>query len=143
MSHKLFVYGTLKKGFSNNHHLETSKFHGKNVTADKTFSMRSLGFFPAVFHGGEHAISGELFEVDDETLERIDRLEGNGRFYNREEVLLQDGEVAWMYFLESQGMEIGSASIKIVDGTASWEDNGVIDWLKFFQEKYSLDAGAK
>jgi gamma-glutamylcyclotransferase (GGCT)/AIG2-like uncharacterized protein YtfP len=136
MGHKLFVYGTLKQGFSNNRYLETAKFHGPNVTEDSTFTMVSLGFCPAVSSNGYHAISGELFEVDDETLNRIDMLEGNGRFYNREEVLLRNGEVAWMYMMERGGFPSNSPSIEIEDGIASWEGDRPTDWLEYFMGKY-------
>lgn len=102
--HRVFVYGSLKRGRYNNDLLRESHFIGERTTQDETWIMRSLGGFPGVvkkYHGGMSAsICGELYEVDDNTLARLDRLEGNGNFYNRELVRLRDeSESAWMYVL--------------------------------------------
>lgn len=102
--HRVFVYGSLKRGRHNNDILYDGRFIGERVTQDETWVMRSLGGFPGVvkeFHGGRSAsIYGELYEVDDMTLARLDRLESNGQFYNRELVKLRDeSEPAWMYVL--------------------------------------------
>jgi gamma-glutamylaminecyclotransferase len=102
--HRVFVYGSLKRGRYNNDLLRESRFIGERNTHDETWIMRSLGGFPGVVkehHGALSAsICGELYEVDDNTLARLDRLEGNGHFYNRELVRLRDeSEPAWMYVL--------------------------------------------
>jgi gamma-glutamylcyclotransferase (GGCT)/AIG2-like uncharacterized protein YtfP len=104
MNHRVFVYGSLKRDFYNNWFLTESRFVGDRLTQDETFVMCSLGGFPGViksFNGGEGAsIYGELYEVDDHTLTRLDMLESNGRFYNRELVGLRDEtDPAWMYIL--------------------------------------------
>jgi len=49
---------------------------------------------------GKHVTYGELYEVDNEVLEALDRLEGHPRFYRRErtEVLVGNRRVdAWIY----------------------------------------------
>ena len=102
--HRVFVYGSLKRGRYNNDLLRESRFIGERITQDETWIMRSLGGFPGVvkqYHGGLSAsICGDLYEVDDMTLARLDRLESNGHFYNRELVKLRDeSEPAWMYVL--------------------------------------------
>lgn len=102
--HRVFVYGSLKRGRYNNELLRESRFIGERITQDETWIMRSLGGFPGVvkqYHGGLSAsICGDLYEVDDMTLARLDRLESNGHFYNRELVKLRDeSEPAWMYVL--------------------------------------------
>ena len=90
--HRVFVYGSLRRGFHNFRLLEDSKFLGKATTAPE-FSMLHLGGFPGIIRGGETAIHGEVFEVDDATLLRLDRLEGHPGFYRREEttVVGEDG----------------------------------------------------
>ena len=105
--HRVFVYGSLKRGFYNNTLLYQSRFIGERITQDETWIMRSLGGFPGVvrkLHGGMSAsIFGDLYEVDDMTLARLDRLENNGHFYSRELVKLRDeNETAWMYVLKSE-----------------------------------------
>ena len=104
MMHRVFVYGSLKRGFHNNRLLEESRFLGERITSNETWTMYSLGAFPGViksFHAGVCAsISGDLYEVSDQTLTRLDMLESNGSFYKRELVPLHgEDEPAWMYVL--------------------------------------------
>lgn len=93
---KMFVYGSLKNGFGNNHLLMNSKFVRKDLTKEPTYTMFSFGGFPGIVRG-ESCISGELYEVDDDTLSNLDALESNGSFYQRELVKLDGGGEAWMY----------------------------------------------
>ena len=76
--HKVFVYGTLKQGHGNNRLLEGSLFCGKAIT-NNTFKMYDGGF-PYVVDdntiGGNYPVIGEVYEVDDATLKRLDGLEG-------------------------------------------------------------------
>lgn len=102
--HRVFVYGSLKRGYHNNAVLSESQFIGERFTEDKTWVMRSLSSFPGVLRcdrpSSAAAISGELYEVDDRTLKRLDRLESNGQFYQRELVHLRgEDSPAWMYVL--------------------------------------------
>ena len=103
----VFVYGSLKKGFGNHRLLENSKYIAKGVTVSEGFDMGSCGGFPGVTSGGEYRIYGELYEVDDDTFERLDTLEGNGHFYEREEIDIMSISqpaakvyTAWMYILD-------------------------------------------
>ena len=95
----VFVYGTLRKGYWNHSLLENSKFLGKAITKEK-YSLFADGI-PYVVKIPKTQIIGELYEVDKETLERLDRLEGHPDFYKREEieVLLDEKPMkAWIYF---------------------------------------------
>lgn len=103
--HKVFVYGSLKRGFGNNVLLADSNLIDTTLTKDR-FQMNSLGGFPGVVKSQKGFVSGELYEVNDTTLARLDQLEGNGRFYNREVVDLENGEEAWMYFLMEEYGEV-------------------------------------
>lgn len=74
MSHLVFVYGTLKKGSWNHHLLEKATFLGKSVTLGKLYD---LGGIPGFVRGNEDGlVHGELYRVDDETLDSLDVLEG-------------------------------------------------------------------
>ncbi|TXH08130.1 MAG: gamma-glutamylcyclotransferase [Spirochaetes bacterium] len=121
--HKLFVYGSLKRGFGNHRFLSESTFLATTTTADPAYSMLSLGAFPAVVDGGVDMIQGELYEVDDNTLAQIDMLEGNGRFYERFQVLLSNGEVAWMYHLVGATALSHGSEMQTSNGIAVWEDD--------------------
>jgi gamma-glutamylaminecyclotransferase len=90
MTHRVFVYGTLKKGFWNNPLLKGCEFFGSAVTVP-TYSMISVShavitLFP-VIRPSENGkpVAGEIYTVDDEVLERLDRLEGVHKgMYSRE-----------------------------------------------------------
>ncbi|NPE30568.1 gamma-glutamylcyclotransferase [Methanococcoides sp. SA1] len=105
----LFVYGTLKKGHKNHHLLDGSSFVSKNCTENK-FKMLDMGDFPAVVKGDSvSSIFGESFNVDDSILFAIDGFEG--KWFCREEVILKDSSVAWMYFLSNDVSYEGCSSI--------------------------------
>lgn len=80
---KVFVYGTLLRGHGNHRLLERARFLGNAVTATANWTMLHLGGFPGIVHSGSTRITGELYEVDDATLARLDQLEGHPNFYER------------------------------------------------------------
>jgi gamma-glutamylaminecyclotransferase len=80
MLHLVFVYGTLKKGFPNHaHYMASAGFLGRYQTLQKyplvLFGSRHV---PGMLDrpGDGHHIEGELYEVNDECLGRMDVLEG-------------------------------------------------------------------
>lgn len=94
---KVFVYGTLKKGFRNHHYLEG--FKGKQAFAPGIDLHKGEAPFPYAKRGERTAI-GELYEIDEETFKMLDRLEGHPRFYKREETRIVGEEIdtiAWIY----------------------------------------------
>ncbi len=102
---KVFVYGTLMSGYGNNRLLVGSTFLGKANTWTP-YEMISLGGFPAVvqpdvgFAGTQ--VHGELYEVDANTLQDLDRLEGHPHFYRRRLVWIEQGadmHEAWIYMV--------------------------------------------
>lgn len=96
---KVFVYGTLLKGFGNHRLMSTSKYLG-NATLEG-FDMFSLGAFP-VISPGKGRIAVELYEVDEGVMSSLDRLEGYPTFYNRMKVDIPGQEdQAWIYFMEN------------------------------------------
>lgn len=103
MSHLVFVYGTLKKGYPNHHLLEDgAAFLGERVTMPE-FTMHNIhGAYPAVELHGETAIHGELYSVTSDVFKDLDHLEGYPEYYNRCKVQLHGMEksYAWMYYME-------------------------------------------
>ena len=101
------VYGTLKRAHHNHKaYLEDSRFVGKGRTKDK---------YPLVVDGLPYLIEKkgkgynvdvEVFKVDDDTLRRLDALEGHPTWYRRKQIdiKLTTGAVvsAWIYFSLSQ-----------------------------------------
>ena len=79
MRHLVFVYGTLKKGFPNHdNYMESAKRLGKYQTIEKyPLVLCGARYVPCMINspGKGHHVEGELYEVDDECLDRIDALE--------------------------------------------------------------------
>lgn len=74
--HRVFVYGTLKRGYENHHLLARSEFIGRAYTASP---YRLLdGDYPVLRDNGENRcpVSGEVYEVDLQTISALDELEG-------------------------------------------------------------------
>jgi len=94
----IFVYGSLLSGERNHRVLEGARFIGEDRTAPH-FSLHDLGSYPAMVADGAHAIVGELHEVDELTLARLDSLEGHPNYYERHTITLADGSAAETYLL--------------------------------------------
>ncbi len=77
---KVFVYGTLKKGFSLNYLLANSIFIGE--ASLNGYDMYSLTSFPFITKG-KGKVYGEVYEVSEDLLKRLDMIEGG---YVRKEV---------------------------------------------------------
>ena len=119
--HSVAVYGSLRQGLGNHRLLEHVESHEKGVTLSN-FNMYSLGGFPAITEEGTAGVVVEVYDVDDATFARLDRLEGYPSFYDRKEVdvLLDNGNTvqAWIYYLHDQPAYAG-----LVEGN---------DWVKFY-----------
>ncbi len=79
MRQRVFVYGTLKKGFPNHdNYMKSAKELGKYQTIEKyPLILCGARYVPCMIcsPGDGHHVQGELYEVDDECLNRIDALE--------------------------------------------------------------------
>ena len=82
MTHRVFVYGTLKQGYPNNPLLEGSEFLGEAVTV-LTYKMVETSFPVIMPDPSGKPVAGEIYTVDDATLARLDELEREGRSYDR------------------------------------------------------------
>jgi gamma-glutamylcyclotransferase (GGCT)/AIG2-like uncharacterized protein YtfP len=77
---KVFVYGTLKKGYRNHRLLEGSNYIGEGKISG--YDLYDLGSFPGIIRGKGEVV-GEIYEIDQETLKRVDMLESEGQLYSR------------------------------------------------------------
>jgi gamma-glutamylaminecyclotransferase len=94
----VFVYGTLLAGEPNHPYLTGARL----VAAGRTqpaFWLHDLGAFPGLVGGGEHAVSGEVYEVDAPTLAALDHLEEHPAYYRRTRIALEDGTIVETYLL--------------------------------------------
>jgi gamma-glutamylcyclotransferase (GGCT)/AIG2-like uncharacterized protein YtfP len=90
----VFVYGTLKRGEVNHHWLSEAAFAGRACLEGAV--LHDLGPFPMAIEG-LGVVWGEAYAVHRSTLERLDRLEGVPRLYQRQPRPLTDGRTAWVY----------------------------------------------
>ena len=99
-SHRnVFVYGTLMAGERNHHFLSESKPEGRAILHG--YDKIDLGSYPGAVPG-EGSVEGELYEVDLDTLHRLDLLEGEGDLYLRKcaPVVTEDGQTVFALFYE-------------------------------------------
>ena|SRR5690606_22055468 len=102
--HRVFVYGTLKRGHGNNRLLAHATLVGRYVT-QLPLLFKCLGGFPGLVRTREYEpapppreVGGEVWEVNDEQLESLDWLEGHPSFYERQRIRVA-GEEVWTYIL--------------------------------------------
>lgn len=103
--HLVFVYGSLKKGFHNHWLLDKpdTKFIDDASSIAPNYAMVSLGSYPGLILGNQR-VSGELYEVSEDTFHSLDRLEGHPYVYKREQVRFKTvGKKvieAWVYLFK-------------------------------------------
>ncbi|MGD8111977.1 gamma-glutamylcyclotransferase family protein [Vibrio sp. TRT 21S02] len=97
MQHLVFVYGTLRQGESNHHFLASAQLLGVHET-QPTYALHDLGAYPALTEG-QHSIRGEVYLIDSDTLQTLDRLEEVPVEYRRETIDTPFG-VAWIYLYQ-------------------------------------------
>ena len=98
--HLVFVYGTLRRGGVR---AMDELFPGAEFVGDARVSGRlyDLGDFPGLLldESGARQVVGEVYEVDDETLSRLDDIEAPSSYWRkRVEVSVGNRETAcWVY----------------------------------------------
>lgn len=104
--HRLFAFGTLKRGFQSHNLISAARFAGDAVSARPAYTLvavpwdgrRPGEFFPGLMNNGNGYIKGEIYEdIDDALLARLDEFEETGTDYEREMIDLADGTQAWTY----------------------------------------------
>ena len=127
--HRVFVYGSLKRGATRNDLLEAAVFAGKAITSA---SFRMLdGPYPVLRDSGPdaHPVAGEVYEVNDRTLAALDDYEGVGeRLYDRIEI---DVKIANQTQLTRAFAYIGCAGhwdSQPLKPYVTLDENGHLDW---------------
>jgi len=108
MTKLVAVYGSLRQGLHNHRVLGDSPMVGMGSV--NGFGLYSLGAYPAISSDGKHVpVVVELYEVDNISMSRLDRLEGYPSYYNRRivDVHTEDGiQKAWIYFQQGEPSDI-------------------------------------
>lgn len=122
----LFVYGTLRKGGHNHWRIESQPCVGYTTTAEPMYMVaqpsRSWPFVSRhqiLPDTNPMPITGELYEVDEQTLAGLDDLEFR---YVRTQIQTACGKTAHMYLLEDQVLlkEIRDSGRFIPYKTGDW-----------------------
>jgi gamma-glutamylcyclotransferase (GGCT)/AIG2-like uncharacterized protein YtfP len=134
MTHRVFVYGTLKTGYGNNALFQwPCVYKGKAVTIPR-YRMLEPSFPVILADPDGKPVAGEVYHVDDNGLARLDRLEGirpdGGGMYTREiiEVACEESQQtgcnvsAYIYVGGEQWARSGCPAYTKVNA------NGALDW---------------
>lgn len=87
----MFIYGTLKRGFSRHSAISNQRYLGVAFSAPK-YSIYHISGFPALVEDSVlgKEIWGELYEVGDECLAKLDEIEGvEHNLFQRREISLE------------------------------------------------------
>ena len=85
------VYGSLRSGMGNHqYYLSDSEYKG-TFSTEPEYTLHSLQWYPGLKLNGNTSIVMEVYEVDEETLKNLNRLEGyypgeKSTFYDRIEI---------------------------------------------------------
>ena len=125
---KVFVYGTLKKGGRFHSVLESSEYIGKGETGPDFELYDTKAGYPAVKLGGNTKISGEIYNVDKDTLSKLDYIEGHPDFYERKKTYVVELDTALtngilvhtclIYYLDSDRIQTHYTKV----GSGVWEN---------------------
>jgi gamma-glutamylaminecyclotransferase len=90
MNTTIFVYGTLKRGQRNNEMLFGQQFLGPAQTLPH-YRLYDCGRHPALVDNPENgvAVRGEVWQVSEETLHKLDEYEGVPDYFSRRPISLQ------------------------------------------------------
>ena len=118
MTHDVFVYGTLKRGFHNHPAMEGAEFLGSGTTAVRLPLVADEYFIPYLLNRegeGEH-VRGEVYRVDDAVFAKLDRLENYPAYYDRQQLQVVGPELA------------------AVEGGGAAEERGLCCWVYIRKE---------
>lgn len=80
----LFVYGSLLSSNSHHHLLEGSNFIGRAIL--ENYGLYKIAWYPGIVPKEGSKVLGEVYEIDENTLKKIDEFEEEGSLYKREKV---------------------------------------------------------
>ncbi|MBS4172772.1 gamma-glutamylcyclotransferase family protein [Bacillus sp. FJAT-49736] len=125
--YKVFVYGTLRKGGTNEHFLKGAVCISDQCWTFGELHDTGLGY-PAIKHHPSEKVYGEIYEVDDDVLMQLDELEDyregdENNLYDRIKAIAYTKEDETEVFVYLGGNQLFEKSKLIAHG----------DWLKYLQ----------
>lgn len=85
------VYGSLRSGMYNHqYHLSTSEYKG-TFSTEPEYTLHEVSSYPGLKLNGNHSVVMEVYEVNEQVLKNLNRLEGyypgeKSTFYDRIEI---------------------------------------------------------
>lgn len=108
----VFVYGTLKSGYSNNHILRQAEHVMDGYVTG--MALINTPAYPFAIEAADSSFAiGELYRVNEQEFENMDSLEGYPHYYDRKEVTVSSlGRItqtneehepvkAWIYYIKN------------------------------------------
>lgn len=92
LTQRLFVYGSLKRGYALHDYLSAQKFLGTAVTKP-LYRLYDCGSYPGMVHVAANglAVTGEVYQISDRVRTVLDEVEGvNEGLYECQPVLLDE-----------------------------------------------------
>lgn len=97
--HRIFVYGTLMRSEAGHPYLAHCRFEGETRTLAR-YDLVDVGGYPGLVSGGNKAIRGEIYAIDERSLPLIDEYEDVPELYVRRAIELECGTRAEAYLLQ-------------------------------------------
>jgi gamma-glutamylaminecyclotransferase len=101
---RLFVYGSLKRGFSNERFLRGAAFECAARTA-QGYRLYRVGGYPALVVAEGPGIFGEVYRVTEAHLAALDAFEGVPDLYQRAVIQLEDGALVEAFVMSPASVE--------------------------------------
>ncbi|MBK1882620.1 gamma-glutamylcyclotransferase [Luteolibacter pohnpeiensis] len=121
MAELVFVYGTLRKGGSNEFRMEGCRLIGSATVAG---SIYRIDWYPGLLlHSGNGQVRGEVYEVGAASLKDLDAYEGDEYRRLKAKAQLQDGTLQEVWLWEWLGEVDPAAKIT----TGDWLDQSGVD----------------
>ena len=120
---RVFVYGTLLKGNSNHDvYLKDALFLGK--ARAENFALYSFGAYPGAVPEKGEAVLGEVYEIDESTLEKLDVLEEEVELYLRQKtrVVFENGTAREAYIYVYNDMVSADQKVSLLE--QPWKEQG-------------------
>ena len=81
----------MKDCYNHERYLKGRKYQGQAVLPG--YALFNLGSFPGIIPDANERVLGELYDIDEKTLKRLDVLEDNGRLYSRKTTEVWRGDI--------------------------------------------------
>ena len=98
---RVFVYGTLKKGYGNHGVMQRAGGRFVEEAVIDGFELYAVSSYPGVIRG-KGLVKGEVYDVPDEGMVHLDRLEGVPYLYQPEATITIDGQDVLVYLYQPE-----------------------------------------